>query len=195
MAQSQILWFDVGRDLAATKEKMKTFFRVNLANPMKPGVVLLSLLTLFPSGFGQDFPFDEQRRQKRDAEERRKKESLYETRQKSLSGEAAKKAPTKRPDQGKAEEAKKQKATNNITVIRKEEQPSSLPIDLQTGERNIDWQKQQAAAGDPRQQFKLGVRYLTGDGVEKDEAQAKILLKKAADQGHSDAAAKLKSLQ
>ena len=44
-------------------------------------------------------------------------------------------------------------------------------------------------------QFGLGLCYMNGDGVEKDEAKAVELYTKAAEQGHDDALIELKSLE
>jgi TPR repeat protein len=41
-------------------------------------------------------------------------------------------------------------------------------------------------------QYNLGMAYRNGDGVAKDEAEAKQWLQKAADQGDKDAASALK---
>ena len=48
---------------------------------------------------------------------------------------------------------------------------------------------QQAAAGSPAAQYLLGCRYLTGEGVPHDEAQARVWLAKSAAQGNVDAVA------
>src|SRR3977135_312925 len=42
--------------------------------------------------------------------------------------------------------------------------------------------KEMAAAGDVKSQVQLGLAYLTGDGVHKDDAEAVKWLRKAADQ-------------
>jgi hypothetical protein len=51
-----------------------------------------------------------------------------------------------------------------------------------------------AARGDAYGQLRMGERYLTGDGVEKDLARAQNYLRQAADQGSPTAAAELKRL-
>jgi TPR repeat protein len=47
--------------------------------------------------------------------------------------------------------------------------------------------KKQAAAGDASAQFKLGFAYDSGNGVPKDQAEAVLWYRKAADQGYSRA--------
>lgn len=58
----------------------------------------------------------------------------------------------------------------------------------------LESQKQNAAKGMPESQYVLGVRYLNGIGVEKDEAKGRELLQKAADQGHAKSRLKLKEI-
>lgn len=58
----------------------------------------------------------------------------------------------------------------------------------------LTWQKELAEKGDSYGQYKMGMRYLNGDGVEKDIEQAKDLLSKSAAQGNKDAADELKKL-
>ncbi len=47
--------------------------------------------------------------------------------------------------------------------------------------------QQQAENGDAKAQYKLGTRYLKGDGVEKDVARAFLWYQRAAEQGYVDA--------
>jgi TPR repeat protein len=61
--------------------------------------------------------------------------------------------------------------------------------------RTVAFEKEQAAAGSPTFQYELGVRYLTGDGVEPDLTEAKNWLTKAAKNGNKDAVAKLEELK
>ncbi len=44
---------------------------------------------------------------------------------------------------------------------------------------------------DPEEQYRLGLQYLEGDGVKKNEKLAASLFQKAADQGHTPAMKKL----
>lgn len=54
--------------------------------------------------------------------------------------------------------------------------------------------QEQAAAGIPFYQYRLGLRYLEGNGVTQNLARARSLLQSAADQGHAEASDKLKLL-
>lgn len=54
------------------------------------------------------------------------------------------------------------------------------------------WQRERAAHGSTTAMRSLGMRYLTGDGVEKDEARGMDLLRKAAEGGESAAKKELK---
>ena len=59
----------------------------------------------------------------------------------------------------------------------------------------LEFQKQNALKGDSRSQYALGVRYLEGIGVEKNETLAREYLQKSRDQGDSRAKEKLKQLE
>src|ERR1700693_4083418 len=66
-------------------------------------------------------------------------------------------------------------------------QPGGLALaqysaDASAKQRAIADLKQQAFAGDVNAQVQLGVNYLTGDGVAKDDAEALTWFRKAADQ-------------
>ena len=50
------------------------------------------------------------------------------------------------------------------------------------------------AEGSALYQYRMGRRYITGNGVEKDPAKARDMFQKAADQGNEEAAAELKKL-
>lgn len=52
----------------------------------------------------------------------------------------------------------------------------------------LAWHKELAEKGDAYGEYKMGMRYLNGNGVEKDPAKAKDFLTKAAAQGNKDAA-------
>ena len=54
--------------------------------------------------------------------------------------------------------------------------------------------QEKAAEGRPLYHYRLGQRYLTGNGVETNLAKARELFQKSADQGNADAAAELKKL-
>jgi TPR repeat protein len=61
--------------------------------------------------------------------------------------------------------------------------------------KTIEFQKQRAEAGAPSAQYDLGMRYLTGDGLEKDPALAKKWLTAASTNGNSQASKKLEELK
>jgi hypothetical protein len=66
--------------------------------------------------------------------------------------------------------------------------PVVIPTEAQRAQTEatvIAWQIKQAAAGYASAQYDLGVRYLTGNGVEKDLDKAISLLESAAKQNHS----------
>ena len=58
----------------------------------------------------------------------------------------------------------------------------------------VQWQIKRAAEGSPSALFDLGMRHLVGNGVDKDEALGKRMIKNAADQGYAYAIKKLKTL-
>jgi TPR repeat protein len=59
----------------------------------------------------------------------------------------------------------------------------------------VEWQKKRAEHGSPSAQYDLGVRYLTGDGVERNPALARKWLQAAATNGNRQAATKLSELK
>lgn len=60
--------------------------------------------------------------------------------------------------------------------------------------KSLKYNQEQASKGDAIGQLRMGERYLTGDGVEKDLVKARAYLSKAAAQGISSAAELLKKL-
>jgi TPR repeat protein len=60
--------------------------------------------------------------------------------------------------------------------------------------RTVEFQKKRAEAGSASAQYDLALRYLKGDGVEKDLAAAKKWLAAAAKNGHTLAAKKLEEV-
>lgn len=64
----------------------------------------------------------------------------------------------------------------------------------ETVRKTVEFQKKRADAGAPTAQYDLGIRYLTGDGVEKDGELARKWLKAAATNGNSQAVKKLAEL-
>jgi hypothetical protein len=61
--------------------------------------------------------------------------------------------------------------------------------------RVVEFQKKRAEAGSATAQYDLAMRYLKGDGVEKDLAAAKKWLEAAAKNGHTLAPKKLEELK
>jgi hypothetical protein len=64
-----------------------------------------------------------------------------------------------------------------------------------TKARVLKWHEELAAKGNDFGQFKMGERYLVGDGVEKDETKARNLFSKSAAQGNEDAVRALEKLK
>jgi TPR repeat protein len=59
----------------------------------------------------------------------------------------------------------------------------------------LEFQKSQAKKGFPQSQYIMALRYLSGNGVPKDEAKARELLAAAAKQGHVKSREKLLELK
>jgi hypothetical protein len=84
-------------------------------------------------------------------------------------------------------------STNAAPVV--ERKPTDLPhVSPIPEDPIIAYQKADAAKGFPEAQFALGVRYLTGNGVPRDDEKGKELIKAAADQGSERAKEKLREL-
>lgn len=64
----------------------------------------------------------------------------------------------------------------------------------QASDAVLQLDQEKAAEGSALYQYRMGRRYLTGNGVEKDLAKARELLEKAAGQGNQDAATELAKL-
>jgi hypothetical protein len=60
--------------------------------------------------------------------------------------------------------------------------------------RTVEFQKSRAAEGSESAQYELGLRYLKGDGVEKDEATGRKWLTQSAQNGYLPATRKLEEL-
>ncbi len=67
--------------------------------------------------------------------------------------------------------------------------------DPEREQRIINFQRQNAASGNPSAQYDLGMRYLRGNGVEQDDTQAMEWLKLAAQNGDGRAKKELAALQ
>ena len=65
----------------------------------------------------------------------------------------------------------------------------------ETLRKTIEFQKKRAAEGSPSAQYELGLRYLEGDGVEKDEPAGMQLLQESAKQDYTLAKKKLEELK
>jgi TPR repeat protein len=61
--------------------------------------------------------------------------------------------------------------------------------------RTLEFQRKRAEAGASYAQFDLGVRYLKGDGVEKNMTTARGWLERAAGNGHTQARKRLQELE
>ncbi len=77
---------------------------------------------------------------------------------------------------------------------RRKAQEKAAQDKIETAARLLKWQQSEAAAGNPRQQYNLGLRYLHGDGVAEDPPAARVWLAKAAAQGDPDAKSALENL-
>lgn len=81
-------------------------------------------------------------------------------------------------------------------------QPPAQPVDPvkakaekdELTKRTVEFQKKRAEAGSPSAQYDLGVRYITGDGVEKNLATARKWITAASTNGHFYASKKLVEL-
>ncbi len=65
----------------------------------------------------------------------------------------------------------------------------------ETLRKTIEFQKKRAAEGSPSAQYELGLRYLKGDGVDKDEAAGMKLLEESAKQDYKLAKKKIEELK
>jgi len=65
----------------------------------------------------------------------------------------------------------------------------------ETLRKTIEFQKKRAAEGSPSAQYELGLRYLKGDGVDKDEVAGMKLLEDSAKQDYTLAKKKIEELK
>ncbi|MBM3876247.1 MAG: hypothetical protein FJ386_05950 [Verrucomicrobia bacterium] len=119
----------------------------------------------------------------------------------SLTGIGGKDAPLTAAPLTDAEKAMAKKSGAASTASRStptQGTSTSTPPRTQTPEETrskvVASQMDRAAKGSDTAQYDLGVRYLTGDGVEKDANIAEYWLKQSAAQGNSQARAKLSRL-
>lgn len=75
--------------------------------------------------------------------------------------------------------------------------PTNAPpstMSEETRRRVVEFQTKRAEGGSAQAQYDIGLRYLTGDGVERDETKAREWLQKSADGGNNQAKRKLETL-
>jgi TPR repeat protein len=60
--------------------------------------------------------------------------------------------------------------------------------------KTIEFQKKRAAEGSPSAQYELGLRYLNGDGLEKDESEGRKWIEQSAKNDYTLAKKKLEEL-
>lgn len=65
----------------------------------------------------------------------------------------------------------------------------------ETVRKTIDFQHKRALGGSPSAQYDLGLRYLTGDGVEKNEKTALKWINASATNGNAQAIKKMEELE
>ena len=82
-------------------------------------------------------------------------------------------------------------ATNLVWTYREKTEAEKTEMVRKT----IEFQTKRADEGFATAQYDLGLRYLTGDGVRRNRDAALLWLRKAADQGHTQAAKKLEELR
>jgi len=81
-----------------------------------------------------------------------------------------------------------------LTPEEKAAQSKKLADEKAAAEKKaLDWNQKQADAGDAYGQWRMGQRYLTGNGVDKNITKAREYFSKAADQGNPDAKKALES--
>ncbi len=73
--------------------------------------------------------------------------------------------------------------------------PQKVAAQKSKSERDLlAWQKKRAEEGSDNAQYELGMRYMTGNGVEQDEKQGREWIEKAAKNGNAKAVKKLEEL-
>ena len=85
--------------------------------------------------------------------------------------------------------------TNNTAVPAPPPPADAEKAKQETLRKTIEFQKKRAAEGSPSAQYELGLRYLTGDGVEMDEAAGLKLLEESAKQDYTLAKKKLEQIK
>jgi TPR repeat protein len=79
-------------------------------------------------------------------------------------------------------------STNQVTPQKTDEEKAELL------KKTIEFQKRRAAEGSATSQYDLGLRYLNGDGLEKNPEEARKWLELSAKGGNNQAKAKLEEL-
>lgn len=83
---------------------------------------------------------------------------------------------------------------DQMAAVKKAYADAAAKAKIDAAKKTLEFQQKLADKGDAYGQFKMGIRYLTGDGVDKDPAKARDLLAKSAAQGNKDAADQLTKL-
>ncbi len=95
-------------------------------------------------------------------------------------------------------ETSRPQSTNRVTTkIAEPLPPEQKPVIVahyDSFDPILQFQMQNAHKGDPRSQYALGMRYLEGIGVERNEFLAREYLEKSSAQGDRRAAARLKEI-
>jgi Sel1 repeat len=78
-----------------------------------------------------------------------------------------------------------------VPQLTEEQKTQVATAKTQADARVLAFHQELAAKGDAYGEYKMGVRYLNGDGVDKDVAKARDMLSKAAAQGNKDASDEL----
>ncbi|HEX3797404.1 MAG TPA: SEL1-like repeat protein [Verrucomicrobiae bacterium] len=81
-----------------------------------------------------------------------------------------------------------------VHQLTEEEKEQAASAKSKTEARVLAFQQEQADKGDAYGQYKMGMRYLNGDGVDKDPQKGRDLISKAAAQGNKDASDELTKL-
>ena len=85
--------------------------------------------------------------------------------------------------------------TNNTAVPAPPRPADAEKAKLETLRKTIEFQKKRAAEGSASAQYELGLRYLSGDGVEQDEAAGRKWLEDSAKQDYTPAKKKLEEMR
>jgi TPR repeat protein len=81
-----------------------------------------------------------------------------------------------------------------VHQLTEEEKAAAVSAKSKTDAKVLAFHQELADKGDAYGEYKMGVRYLNGDGVDKDPQKARDLLAKAAAQGNKDATDELAKL-